>query len=262
MNTSGPSLRLYNITCTTRCSWRCFESLSLPVGHTLNHMATASFHTNAGQKHAAPQLRIKELMDPPEKSAVWPQKRRELRLVVLLRLECWPVCSIYTGSSYEGMKELPTYTKDNGEEYTTLSAAEYVDLVKPHLGKLKKTRDGPELKHAKYLLQDKCTAHTAKLAKEELSKHIQLLQLPTDSPDLTPCDTSFFAEVKGKWQRELARNPRPWAEACTLALEAVCKTKPDKYIKAMPLRWQACVNVEGWHIEQEYKLLKAAGKAG
>jgi hypothetical protein len=30
----------------------------------------------------------------------------------------------------------------------------------------------------------------------------------------------------------------------------------------MPLRWQACINVEGWHIEQEYKLLKAAKKAG
>lgn len=147
-------------------------------------------------------------------------------------------------------------------EYKALSAAEYVDHVSSSLRKLNKTRDGRRLQAAKRLLHDKCTAHTAKLAKKQLPKLIQVLQLPTDSPDLTPCDTSFFAAVKGRWQRELARQPRPWAESCQLALEIISTTSPDKYIKAMPLRWQACINVEGWHIEQEYKLLKAAKKAG
>jgi hypothetical protein len=45
-----------------------------------------------------------------------------------------------------------------------------------------------------------------------------------------------------------------------VALEIISTTSPDKYIKALPLRWQACINVEGWHIEQEYKMLKAAAK--
>jgi hypothetical protein len=200
-------------------------------------------------------------MDPPEKSAVWPQERRELRLVVLLRLGCNHVYCIYSGSSYEGMQPLRTYTKEDGSEYKGLSAAEYVDHVSSSLHKLDRTSEGRRLQAAKRLLHDKCTAHTAKLAKKQLPKLIQVLQLPTDSPDLTPCDTSFFAAVKGRWQRELARQPRPWAESCQLALEIISTTSPDKYIKAMPLRWQACINVEGWHIEQEYKLLKAAKKA-
>jgi hypothetical protein len=45
-------------------------------------------------------------------------------------------------------------------------------------------------------------------------------------------------------------------------LDVISSTNPDKYIKALRLRWQACINVDGWHIEQEYKQLKAAVKAG
>lgn len=201
-------------------------------------------------------------MDPPEKSAVWAQDRRELRVVVMLRLGCNPVYSITTGSSYEGMQPLPTYCKEDGAEYKGLSAVEYVECVRSGLHKLDVTREGKSLPTATYLLHDKCTAHTAKAAKRELSKHIQLVVLPTDSPDLTPCDTSFFAEVKGRWQREWAHNSLPWAGRCQLALQVISSTNPDNYIKALRLRWRACINVDGWHIEQEYKQLKAAHKAG
>jgi hypothetical protein len=224
-------------------------------------MPTAIDHPPAGQKHAAPQLLIKELMDPPEKSAVWQRNRRELRVAVLLRVGCKPVYRLITGSSYEGMQKLPTYKTAAGVEYKGLSALEYVDLVKPCLQELKWASDGSELPPAKYFLHDKCPVHTALHARKELSKHIQVLQLPTDSPDLTPCDTSFFAAVKGRWQKGQARQPMPWAERCTLALNIISTTPFDKYITALPMRWQACINAEGWHIEQEYQVLKTAGKA-
>ena len=152
-------------------------------------------------------------MDPPEKSAVWAQDRRELRVVVLLRLGCPPVYRLASGSSFEGMPQLLTYEKSDGEEYKQLSGVEYADHVRASLGKLNVTIEGKRLPPAKYLLHDKCPAHTAKAAKKELSKHIQLLQLPTDSPTGTPCDTSFFAAVKGRWQKELAHHPMPWARA-------------------------------------------------
>jgi hypothetical protein len=199
-------------------------------------------------------------MDPVEKCAVWVKDRQELHVVVLLRLGCNPVLRITTGSSYEGMAKLHPYKKKDGEPYKVLSGEEYVHCVESALGELNRTRDGKRLPPAKYLLHDKCPAHTAKAAKKELAKHIQLLQLPTDSPDLTPCDTSFFAAVKGRWQKELAHHPMTWAERCKVALEIISTTSPDKYIKALPLCWQACINVEGWHIEQEYKMLKAAAK--
>jgi hypothetical protein len=203
-----------------------------------------------------------ELMDPPEKSAVWQKDRHDLHVVVLLRLGCHPVYRITTGSSYEGMHRLRTYKKIDGTPYKELSAVEYVDCVISGLKELNMTREGRQLPSAQYLLEDKAPQHTAKIAKEELSKHIRLLVLPTDSPDLTPCDSNFFSAVKGRWQREVEGNPQPWAGRCKLAQNIIETTNPDKHIQALPLRWQACVNVEGWHIEQEYKMLKAAKKAG
>jgi hypothetical protein len=169
-------------------------------------------------------------MDPPEKSAVWSQNRRELHVAVLLRLGCNPVYCITTGSSYEGMADLPIYKKKDGTQYKVLSGAEYVECVKSALGKLNITRDGKVLPPAKYLLEDKAPQHTAKIAKRELSKVIQLVVLATDSPDLTPCDSNFFAEVKGRWQSEVARGPRSWAQRCKLAENIIKTTNPDKHI--------------------------------
>jgi hypothetical protein len=201
-------------------------------------------------------------MDPVEKSAVWSQDRRKLHVVVLLRLGCNPVFRITTGSSYEGMDTLRTYNKNDGKPCKDLSGAEYVHCVESALGEFKKTRDGKRLDPAKYLLHDKAPQHTCHITKDELPKHIQVLELPTDSPDLTPLDSNFFSAVKGRWQMETLRDSMPWAERCKLALNIIKTTNPDKHIQALPLRWKACINVEGWHIEQEYKMLKAAKKAG
>jgi hypothetical protein len=230
--------------------------------HTLNLMTAAFDYPPPGQKHAAPHLRIFELMDPVEKSAVWSQDRRQLHVVVLLRLGCKPVFRITTGSSYEDMAELLSYSKNNGKPYKVLGGQEYAACVVSALGEFERTRDGARLPAAKYLLQDKAPQHTCKVAQKELSQHIQLLQLPTDSPDLTPCDSNFFSAVKGRWQMEVLRDSMPWAQRCKLAQNIIETTIPDKHIQALPLRWKACINVEGWHIEQEYKMLKAAKKAG
>lgn len=201
-------------------------------------------------------------MDPVEKSAVCPHDRRSLHVVVLLRLGCTPVFRITTGSSYEGMEQLRTYKHTDGRPYKEMSGAEYADCVMSALGELNKRREGQRLAPAKYLLHDKSTPHRSKIAKQKLSKHIQLLLLPTDSPDLTPCDSNFFAAVKGHWQMGVQHDPMPWAERCKLAEKLIKTANPDKHIQALPLRWQACVNVEGWYIEQEYKMLKAKKKAG
>jgi hypothetical protein len=230
--------------------------------HPLNHCTTAANFPPSGQKHAAPHLRIFELMDPVEKSAVWSQDRQQLHVVVLLRLGCTPVFRITTGSSYEGMKKLPSYSKDDGTPYKVLGGQEYVECVVSALGEFKRTRDGTRLDPPKYILHDKAPQHTCNHTKVELPKYIQVLKLPTDSPDLTPCDTNFFSAVKGRWQMETLRDPMPWAGRCKLAQNIIKTTNPDKHIQALPLRWKACINVEGWHIEQEYKMLKAAKKAG
>ncbi len=183
-------------------------------------------------------------------------------MVVLLRLGCDPVYRITTGSSYEGMEKLRTYKRTDGRPYKELSGKEYADCVESALGELNMTREGKPLPPAKYLLHDKATIHRSHIAKQQLSKRIQLKLLPTDSPDLTPCDSNFFAAVKGRRQQGVQHDPMVWAERCKLAEKLIKTTNPDKHIQALPLRWQACVNVDGWYIEQEYKMLKAAKKAG
>ena len=112
-------------------------------------MTAAFYSPPPGQRHAAPHLRIFELMDPVEKCAVWVKDRQELHVVVLLRLGCNPVLRITTGSSYEGMAKLHPYKKKDGEPYKVLSGEEYVHCVESALGELNRTRDGKRLPPAK-----------------------------------------------------------------------------------------------------------------
>lgn len=216
----------------------------------------------AGQKKTLPHLRIMELMPALEKTAVPASNRRALKVAVFLRLGCKPVHVMLSGSSYPGMQALKEYAKDEDAVHTGLSGPEYVDCLKKALPELRRDRNGRRLPPAKYLLHDKATSHTAKVTKEYCRDKCQVIVLPTDSPDLTPCDTSFFGVLKTQLARGQQQDPKPWDQRCKLALEAIQNANPDKFIQAMPLRWQACVNAHGWHIEQEYKQLKQLRRAG
>lgn len=214
----------------------------------------------SGQKKALPHLRIMELMPAVEKTAVPAGSRRALKVAVFLRLGCKPVHVVLTGSKYDGMQALKEYAKGEDAVHTGLTAQEYVDCLKKAMPELKKDRNGHRLPAAPYLLHDKATAHTARFTQDYCKNMYQVIVLPTDSPDLTPCDTSFFGVLKAQLARAQQQAPKPWDLRCKLALEAIQNADADKYIGAMPLRWQACVNVKGWHIEQAYKQLKRVHK--
>lgn len=221
----------------------------------------------AGQK-VAPHLRIKELMDPTQRSAVPAASRRELNVLVFLRKGHKPAVFILTGSRYDGMEPLQRWQhKGKGGElvdYVKLSSQEYIHYIEMAMKQLRTMPTVPVVTtpmRDMWLLQDKAKPHTAHATTEHLQKMrptpLRVLTLPTDSPDLTPCDSYFFAAIKGAWRRWCASGEYSWEQRVEKAKELLKNTDPDPFIDAMPLRWKACVAAEGWHIEQELEELKA-----
>lgn len=237
--------------------------------HPLLRLPTAALPAlaAAGQK-VPPHLRIVELMDPVEKTAVPARSRRELNVLVFLRKGHEPVVFTLTGSSYDGMPALQKWqhTAAGGKvvEYVRMSALEYIDCIDKALPQLTADPNKPGL-HTRqrdlWLLQDKAKPHTARATLQHLQRMkpcpLQVLTLPTDSPDLTPCDSSFFAAVKAAWRRACAQGQFTWEQRVQLAFDAIKKTNPDPFIDEMPLRWKACKAASGWHIEQELHELKS-----
>lgn len=194
-------------------------------------------------------------MDPVEKTNVPAKSRRQLSLGVFLRLQRNPVVSVYTGSSYRGMPKLETYNMAVDVPYLALSKQEYCEAVKSMLPKLTTRSDRWEVQ----LMHDKATPHRARYTKqyfqENLHKPLQVVVLPTDSPDLTPCDSHFLAEVKHQWNK-LRQSGVTYDAACKKILGVIPQLDPSPYIESLPLRWEACVRADGWHIEQELAVLK------
>ena len=80
--------------------------------------------------------------------------------------------------------------------------------------------------------------------------------MPVESPDLTPHDSGFLAEVKRKWHTVVDGSDMAWEQQCKLALQVISSSNPEPYIREMPLRWRACEEEKGQHIEQRLKQLK------
>lgn len=190
-------------------------------------------------------------------------------MMVFIRLGYKPLVVILTGSDFEGMEALPAYYHDSPKpghppvKYVKFSAPEYqagLDWAIPQLTIHDSLRGGLRSSRPLALVQDEGTPHTARSTAAFCAKlgprPLHLITLPSSSPDLTPMDAGFLGTVKGKWNRRAQRTKMPWAERCKLAIQLLEEEDPEKYIREMPLRWQACEEVRGGHIEAKLKQLK------
>jgi hypothetical protein len=207
-------------------------------------------------KHVDPYLWIPQLMHQPERNPVAKNKRREVRLCVFMMLGKPAHVVELTGTEYQGQQQLTRYTYvEKGKEhtYTGFSAKEYKDCIKSAFDKFFPSQTGRGGPDTLVLIQDKSSSHTANLIKEYCAqrrpKSITLVTLPTESPDLTPCDSNFFGVVKKKWRMQTNDPNMSWDEKASKFVSIVKATSPDPYIKDMPLRWQACEQEQGYHIE-------------
>jgi transposase len=158
----------------------------------------------------------------------------------------------------------PKANKDGTyQQYVRMSMYEYMDKIKeaiPLITMNDPLRGGLRGAGQLVLLQDEASTHISEKVKtccEHLEpRPLHLLTLPPKSPDLTPCDSSFFAAVKDKWNRQTRGAQMAWKDKCVLALKLIAEQNPDSFINEMPLRWQASEDEGGWHIESRLKELK------
>lgn len=201
---------------------------------------------------------IKELMHPIEKTTAGSSKSRQLNLVVFLRLGHAPVVIISTGSDYPNMPVLKEYIHGGkkNKKYVKLGMQEYMDCITTAIPQLRGRGarvGGLRSSTPVVLVHDEATPHKAKKVGEFAANFapvpIRLIQLPTASPDLTPCDSCFFAAVKNEWQRQTVGKGLSWERRVQLALKLTREQDPDGFIKALPSRWKACEAEKGGHIE-------------
>ena len=222
----------------------------------------------AGQKVHNPYLYIKERQAPMQKQSSSKGKamagRRKLMLMVFIRLGYPPVVITCTGSSYPGMPKLKQYKRPKStEKYSDLSSFEYKAGIKKALTQLtsKEERSDPLSKAGPVvLLQDNDKAHIANRVKAYAAKskapRLLLRFLPSHSPDLTPHDSGFLAEVKRSWHLEKDSGLLSWPSLCQRAIQLTQEADPENYIRGVPSRWRACVAAHGWHIEEQLLQMK------
>jgi hypothetical protein len=217
----------------------------------------------AAAKHVDPYLWIPQLMHQPERSPVAKKHRKEVRLFVALMKGKKPFVRELTGTQYQGQEQLKTYwhiVKKKRKQYTGLSSQEYTDCIKAAFDNFFPSRTGRGVPSHLVLIHDKCTSHLAKdvqrYCAQRSPKPIELVTIPTESPDLTPCDSAFFAVAKRRWRQLTNYKDMPWDERAKKFVKCVKDTVPDPFIDEMPLRWQACEQEQGYHIEEALRELK------
>jgi hypothetical protein len=228
----------------------------------------------AGQKVYEGYLYIPQIQNPVEKKHTSRHKdkvgRRKLLVIIFLRLGYDPLPIICSGSDFPGMPELKKYYHETGkkQQYVDLNQFEYIDCLKtavPQLTSQDPGRVGLRGADDLVVLHDSERAHLARsvaeFAEQQRPRRLRLVALPRHSPDLTPHDSGFLAEVKRTWHRAIANKDMPWAQQCEEALQIIRKTDPEPYIREMPLRWRACELEQGQHIEQRLKELKKESRA-
>jgi hypothetical protein len=217
----------------------------------------------AAAKHVDPYLWIPQLMHQPERNPVAKNRRKEVRLFVALMKGKTPFVKELTGTQYHGQQQLKTYwhiVKKKRQQYTGFSSQEYIDCIDEAFRNFFPSRTGHGVPSPLVLIQDKCTSHLAKDVQRYCAQRhpqsIETVTIPTESPDLTPCDSAFFAVAKRRWRQHTNNKDMTWDERANSFVKCVKDTVPDSFIDEIPLRWKACEQEQGYHIEAALRELK------
>lgn len=186
------------------------------------------------------------------------EDRKSIKLLVAIQLGKPPIVVHLFGTSYPGQPDIKAYRDPaTNAPRTGLTAAEYCDAIDTILLKqpMRNMRS-----RTLVLQQDRDPAHVAKDTTSFLKdRKVQVLTLPPRSPDLDPLDYGIFGAVKQEFARARSAKGASWEDACKKLVRALehCTTA-DAVIQEMPLRLQACLDVNGRHIEQRLSELKHA----
>lgn len=191
-----------------------------------------------------------------------PSSRRTLRVSAFIRLGYKPKVIVLTGSKFKDCPPIPTYQTASGGTHSRMGSAEYVAALTrvlrstgPAAQRSTRSSRGTVLWH------DHDPSHKANDTKQWLEEqHIQCVQTPVRSPDLSPLDYGVFGVAKRRWRRAVQREGLGWDDACKSFIRELESMDTDNIIKQLPLRLEACLEAKGGHIEDMLSLLQQAGR--
>lgn len=100
------------------------------------------------------------------------------------------------------------------------------------------------------LLHDRDPAHTSKTFKRFAEQYnVNVVELPSNSPDLDPLDYGVFGPAQRKLDKELELRNMTFDEQCQFLTEAIEEANSDAAIMQLPHRIQRCIEAKGWHFE-------------
>jgi len=207
-----------------------------------------------GQKTSPPHLHILG-KTPKVQRKYTPRAGRSLKVLGFICQGRVAKIKIASCSKFDGFVPQKQYSKDDGTLHTGLCANEYQDaavecVINP--GK----RPTRAATGKAVLVHDHDPSHSRVVEKTLASHNVTVLQMPKRSPDLSPLDSGYWGTAKTKLHKKAFKEHLTWHERCKLFIEILKQTPHDKFIQEIPLRLQACIAANGWHIEEELKRIK------
>lgn len=183
------------------------------------------------------------------KQFVAKKDRRTFSVAVFVRLRHPTTVITVEGGGEEGSNR---ERQGQGTKAPQLTGARFVEMVRERLmlGRVGGARaSSTRLAHI-CLVVDKAAAHTSKLFKSFAeASGIEVIVLPTRSPDLDPLDYGVFGAVKQAWEKKVTAGRLGWDGQKQALLEVLSGWNADRAIMALPERLQKCIASRGGHFE-------------
>lgn len=210
----------------------------------------------AGQKKTPRRLYVAGAKAPRGKVDVSKRKRRKLTVMMVVRLGQPNFVVPLSGSKYEGMPELPSYTNEKGASTNDLTAKEYAVKLGEYVSHVKahSPRQGRSRARVLQVYHDRDSAHGGpRIRKACADLGLQTAYLPARDADLNPLDYGIFGAVKSAWHKRVEEERIGWDESCKLFLDMLQEVDAETIIRALPGRMKACIAKNGWPFEWDYR---------
>ena len=149
-------------------------------------------------------------------------------------------------SNYPGFEPEVHYYKDDGSEHTGLCGEEGIAVVTKllHSG-MHATIDA----HA-VLVLDRGPAYTSNIFQDFCKRnYVDLLFLPSHSPDLSPLDSNLFGVAKQRYEAAYSQGDE-WGARAHGFITILEETDSAPHISRWQQRVEAVVEANGYHIEE------------
>jgi hypothetical protein len=207
-----------------------------------------------GQKTSPPHLHIPG-KTPKVQRKHTPRAGRSLKVLGFICQGRVAKIKIASCSNFDGFAPQKQYSNDGGTLHTGLCANEYQDAAVECVVNPGKRRTRAATGQV-VLVHDRDPSHSAAVEKTLASHNVTVLKMAARSPDLSPLDSGYWGIAKTKLRKKAVEEHLAWHERCKLFIEILKQTPHDKFIQEIPLRLQACIAANGWHIEDELKRIK------